>query len=252
MDGWMYSILLGPNFKYYIEYCDVKGTSNNNQASLERIYSLKTQIMISTTTNYLTKSLMAIMLIWGTAIFTSCGSDDAGADAEKSAEQIAADLETELAEAAEEAAAELERERLRLEEMAKLDSESVGSGNLSASLALLSASKGQVMILDKIPFEGEDLSDDAKAQLDELAEYLKANPELKMEIQGHTTKAKNAVGKASKKTATSVRAVWVKAKLTMRGVPSDQLDSNGYGDEELLPNVAEDDASQKRIAVAMN
>ena len=228
-----------------MELCDLA----HSLASTRRIYSLKTQIMKSITTNYLTKAFLAFMLICGAAAFTSCGSDDAGAEAEKTAQQMAEEAEAALEKAAEEA--ELEAERLRLEEMAKLNSESVGSGNLSATLGKMTAGSKEVIILDKIPFEGEDLSDDAKAQLDELAEFLKSNPDTKMEIQGHTTKAKNAVGAASKKTATSVRAVWVKAKLTMRGVSSDQLEANGYGDEQLLADVDPEDPSQKRIAVAI-
>lgn len=200
--------------------------------------------------NYLTKIALGAGLMIAVASFTSCGSDDsASADAEKTAEELAAELEADLQKAADELTAEMNKENM--DEMANLNSESVGSQDLSAALAKLSTSGNEVIILDKVPFEGEDLGEDAKAQLDELAAYLKANPELSMEIQGHTTKAKNAVGAASKKTATSVRAVWVKAKLTMRGVPSDQLEANGYGDEQLLPNLDPEDPSQKRIAVAL-
>jgi outer membrane protein OmpA-like peptidoglycan-associated protein len=109
-----------------------------------------------------------------------------------------------------------------------------------------------VVVLDKIPFEGEELSDEGNAQLDALADMLKNNPNLHIEIQGHTTQAKNAVGATTKKTLSGARALWVKTKLSLRGAAASQMDANGYGDEMLLPEIAPDDEAQKRIAIAMS
>ena len=105
--------------------------------------------------------------------------------------------------------------------------------------------------LDQIPSsKDEEISAEGNAQLDNLAAILKAHTDLTAEIQAHTKESKNAVGAKAKKTASAARALWVKAKLTARGVNKDQLTSKGYGDEKLLEGIAGDDDSNKRVSIA--
>ena len=110
----------------------------------------------------------------------------------------------------------------------------------------------QTFVLDKVPLDGEEVSAEGKEQLDKLAALLKAYPDVKCEIQAHTPKAKNAVGATTKKAWSSTRAFWVKTKLTVRGVDGGQLDANGYGDEQLLPNLDPMDDNQRRIALKLS
>jgi len=109
----------------------------------------------------------------------------------------------------------------------------------------------QTFVLDKIPFEGEEVSAEGAEQLDHLAAIFKANPDLRAEVQGHTSEAKNAVGRTAKKTASATRAAWVKTKLVFRGVDGKQLDAKGYADEQLLEGIAPDAEEQKRLVIAL-
>jgi len=99
--------------------------------------------------------------------------------------------------------------------------------------------------LDQIPFEGEELSDAGKQQLDNLAEILKANPEWSIEVQGHTAAP-------TKKLANGfARAKWVQLKMNTRGITGKQISAKGYGAEDLLAGVAPESEEQKRITIAL-
>ena len=112
-------------------------------------------------------------------------------------------------------------------------------------------SGSQTFILDKIPFEGEEISVEGNQQLDDLAALLKANPAMNAEVQAHTPAADNAIGRTAKKTASAARAGWVKLKLQSRGVDGKQLSSKGYADEMLLKNLDPKDDGQKRLAIVV-
>jgi outer membrane protein OmpA-like peptidoglycan-associated protein len=96
----------------------------------------------------------------------------------------------------------------------------------------------------------EEISAEGKAQLDALAKILMAHPDLKAEVQAHTKEASNDVARAAKKTGSAARALWVKAKLTARGVDGDQLSSEGYADKMLLEGVDGKDDTQRRVSIA--
>ena len=124
-----------------------------------------------------------------------------------------------------------------MDEMNSLNADlNFADGTMEKSLMdfIANGSGTQTFVLDKIPFEGEEVSAEGAEQLDHLAAIFKANPDLKAEVQGHTSEAKNAVGRTAKKTASAARAAWVKTKLVFRGVEGKQLNAKGYGDEELL------------------
>jgi OOP family OmpA-OmpF porin len=67
---------------------------------------------------------------------------------------------------------------------------------------------------------------ESKQGLDELAEVLKKNPEMKLEIQGHT----DSTGSLELNTRLSKeRAQAVKDYLIREGIAADRLEANGYG-----------------------
>lgn len=203
---------------------------------------------------------MATIFTASMAFFSSCGSDaektmQDGADEAKDAAQEMVDEAGEaMNDMADEAGEMADEIREDMEGMDSMDADmTFAEGSAEATLAdfIANGTGTTTIVLDKIPFEGEELSAEGKEQLDHIAEILKAHPDLKCEIQGHTTKAKNAVGATTKKTASGVRALWVKTKLSLRGVEGDQLESNGYGDEQPMAGVDPEDESQKRLALVM-
>ena len=126
-----------------------------------------------------------------------------------------------------------------------------GSMEKDLSEFISTGSGTQTFALDKIPFEGEEISAEGKEQLDNLAQMLKDHPELKAEIQGHTTAADNAIGRTGKKTASGTRAIWVKTKLVFRGVDGKQLSTKGYADEQLIEGIDPKDEAQKRLLISL-
>lgn len=192
--------------------------------------------------------------------FSSCGSDaekavkDGAEEAGDAAQELVDEAGDAMQDTADEAGDMADDMKENMESMESMDADmTFAEGSAEATLAdfIANGTGTTTIVLDKIPFEGEELSAEGKEQLDHIAEILKAHPDLKCEIQGHTTKAKNAVGATTKKTASGVRALWVKTKLSLRGVDGDQLESNGYGDEQPMPSVDPEDESQKRLALVM-
>jgi len=70
-----------------------------------------------------------------------------------------------------------------------------------------------------------ELSDDAQAKLQNLAELLKSNPELTLDVNGHA----DAREAAAKQDVASDRATKATAYLVQQGVPAAQLQHNSYG-----------------------
>lgn len=203
---------------------------------------------------------MAGILAVSMTFFASCGSDaetkanETMNDAGDAAQEMVDDAADAMEDVANDAAETMEEVAEDMEGMDSIDADmNFAEGSVEASLNdfINNGTGTQSFVLDKVPFEGEEISAEGKQQLDNVAELLKAHPELKCEIQGHTTKAKNAVGATAKKTASGARALWVKTKLSFRGVDKDQLESNGYGDEQLLEGVDPEDESQKRLVLVM-
>jgi len=110
----------------------------------------------------------------------------------------------------------------------------------------------KVFELDQVPFDGEELPAEAVIQLDNLAEIHSNFPFLKIEVQAHTTAAKNELGKKTKMAASKARALWVSTKLKLRDVPKEQLSSKGMGDTELLKDLEPDDKAQRRIMAVIS
>ncbi len=80
------------------------------------------------------------------------------------------------------------------------------------------------------------ITDEGEAVLDEAAAYLEANPDVSVEIGGHTdddgTVAENQV-------LSQRRADAVKAYLESKGIDGDRMEAVGYGEEEpKVPNTS--------------
>jgi len=194
------------------------------------------------------------MAIMTAGIFTLSACGDGGhdhADHADDATEIIEELTDEAGEMASDAADSLKSD---MDEMNSLNADlNFADGSMEKSLMdfIANGSGTQTFVLDKIPFEGEEVSAEGAEQLDHLAAIFKANPDLRAEVQGHTSEAKNAVGRTAKKTASATRAAWVKTKLVFRGVEGKQLDAKGYADEQLLEGIAPDADEQKRLVIAL-
>lgn len=199
------------------------------------------------------------MMAAGMLTLSACG--DGGhdhADHADDATEIIEELTDEAGEMASDAADTMEAAadslKSDMDEMNSLNADlNFADGSMEKSLMdfIANGSGTQTFVLDKIPFEGEEVSAEGAEQLDHLAAIFKANPDLRAEVQGHTSEAKNAVGRTAKKTASATRAAWVKTKLVFRGVEGKQLDAKGYADEQLLEGIAPDADEQKRLVIAL-
>jgi OmpA-OmpF porin, OOP family len=80
--------------------------------------------------------------------------------------------------------------------------------------------------------------------LDEVVDYLKANPDVKMEVQGHTCNLGTA---AYNLKLSDRRAASVKTYLVGKGVAANRLETKGYGlTRPVAPNDNEENRSRNR------
>lgn len=89
-----------------------------------------------------------------------------------------------------------------------------------------------------------DIKPEAKPTLAEVATMLKAAPDLKINIEGHT----DNVGEAEdNKTLSANRAQSVLTALVSLGIPADQLSSAGFGEEKpVADNRSDEGRAQNR------
>ena len=210
-------------------------------------------------TNLLSTLFIAFISV---ALFIQCGEAKKGADniANKTKEIVddAANKTGEIAKNMSDKAGEVANDiQKTTEELTGMDSKegSLDFGQDTWAYSVLQAvntGKTTTFTLDEIPFEGEELTDAASEQLDNLASILKANPDWVIEVQGHTEKADNAIGSGKKKVTSKARAVWVQAKMNLRGITGKQISSTGLGDGNLLPELDPKDDQHKRITIALS
>jgi len=89
-----------------------------------------------------------------------------------------------------------------------------------------------------------DIKPESYPILDEVVDYMKANPNVKMEVQGHTCN----LGKAEYNMKLSdKRAGAVKTYLVGKGVAADRLEAKGYGlTKPVAPNDKEENRARNR------
>jgi len=124
-----------------------------------------------------------------------------------------------------------------------------GSWAWSIQHYLTSGSGENSFTLDKVPYEGDEISAEGKEQLDNLAALLKAYPDMNVLVKGHSRIGDNAIEKTTNKASSKARALWVQAKLSNRGVSGSQMKAKGIGGDELLADVDGKDMLQRRITI---
>jgi len=98
--------------------------------------------------------------------------------------------------------------------------------------------------LDKVYFNLGDATvlPESYDQLNQLADYLKNNPKLKIQIEGHTDNRGDA--DANKKLSLD-RAYKVREYLVNKGIPGERIKFKGYGDTR--PVVTNDKEENRRL-----
>ncbi|MDO4224135.1 MAG: OmpA family protein [Acinetobacter sp.] len=91
-----------------------------------------------------------------------------------------------------------------------------------------------------------DIDAASKPQVQEIAEFLKANADVKLEVNGHTDSSGNA---AQNKALSEKRAKAVVDALVAAGVPADRLVAQGFGDTQPIAdnNTAEGKEKNRRV-----
>jgi outer membrane protein OmpA-like peptidoglycan-associated protein/Tol biopolymer transport system component len=114
---------------------------------------------------------------------------------------------------------------------------------IDTHIIMVRAQVGSKAILKNIFFDTgkADLKVSSQAELNKIQELLTTNPDLKVQINGHTDNTGNA---ASNKTLSLKRATSVVDYLVSKGVQASRLSAKGYGSER--PIVSNDDEESGR------
>ena len=120
------------------------------------------------------------------------------------------------------------------------------SANYLATVDVVELAPGDAVVLQNIQFEynSSALTDDSQAGIEMLVEFLKRNPDLKVELAGHT----DDVGSASYNQKLSAdRAESVRKALISNGIDETRLTAKGYGaTKPLAPNDSEEHRALNR------
>ncbi|HRO38507.1 MAG TPA: OmpA family protein [Flavobacteriales bacterium] len=112
--------------------------------------------------------------------------------------------------------------------------EHVGENQLEMSLT--PSTKGNSEVMRNIFFKHDNhaLDEASTVELQTLADYLKANPGLRLEVGGHTD---SDVGPIPNQKLSEARAQVVVNWLVEHGISPDRLEAKGYGDSQpVVPN----------------
>jgi outer membrane protein OmpA-like peptidoglycan-associated protein len=137
-------------------------------------------------------------------------------------------------------------------------------GSFTHSVFLTPVKKGDDFVMDKIYFYPNTyaVKPGALTEMDKLLKYLTANPDVKVEIQGHTN-GNNRIKASShdpvegrftgsSKKLSKCRAETIKKYLMEKGISGDRLVTNGYGGSKMIyPNPNNQDEADKNIRVGV-
>ena len=120
------------------------------------------------------------------------------------------------------------------------------SANYLATVDVVELAPGDAVVLQNIQFEfnSSALTADSQAGIEMLVEFLKRNPDLKVELAGHT----DDVGSASYNQKLSAdRAESVRKALIDHGIDETRLTAKGYGaNKPLWPNDSDEHRALNR------
>ncbi len=120
------------------------------------------------------------------------------------------------------------------------------SADYLATVDVVELSPGDALVLQNIQFEYNSaaLTEDSQSGIAMLTAFLKRNPELKVELAGHT----DDVGNASYNLKlSSERAEVVRRSLVDNGIDESRLTAKGYGaTKPLVPNDSDENRAKNR------
>ena len=120
------------------------------------------------------------------------------------------------------------------------------SANYLATVDMVELAPGDAVVLQNIQFEynSSALTEDSQVGIEMLTDFLKRNPDLKVELAGHT----DDVGSASYNQKLSAdRAEVVRKALIDHGIDATRLTAKGYGaTKPLVPNDSEEHRAVNR------
>jgi outer membrane protein OmpA-like peptidoglycan-associated protein len=125
-----------------------------------------------------------------------------------------------------------------------------GQTNDTKNVALIKLQVGVKFVVENILFNSgkATMRSESFDEVDKLANLLKKNYKVRIEVSGHT----DNVGSATmNKKLSKERALTVKNFLVSRGVEQDRIEHEGYGfDQPIAPNTtAEGKAKNRRVEV---
>ena len=120
------------------------------------------------------------------------------------------------------------------------------SANYLSNVDVVELSVGDALILQNIQFEynSSDLTEDSQSGIQVLTDFLKRNPDLKVELAGHTDDIGNT---AYNQKLSSDRANVVREALIAKGIEATRLTAKGYGaSKPLYPNDSDEHRALNR------
>lgn len=120
------------------------------------------------------------------------------------------------------------------------------SANYLSSVDVTELSVGDALVLQNIQFEynSADLTADSHSGIEMLTEFLKRNPDLKVELAGHTD---NVGSETYNQKLSADRAEVVRSALIVNGIDANRLTARGYGaSKPLKPNDSEEHRALNR------
>jgi len=120
------------------------------------------------------------------------------------------------------------------------------SANYLSSVDVVELAVGDALVLQNIQFEynSADLTVDSQSGIEMLTEFLKRNPDLKVELAGHTD---NVGSENYNRKLSADRAEVVREALITNGIDENRLTANGYGASmPVVPNDSDENRAKNR------
>ena len=120
------------------------------------------------------------------------------------------------------------------------------SANYLSNVDVVELAAGDALVLQNIQFEynSSALTDDSQKGIAILTAFLKRNPDIKVELAGHTD---NVGGEQYNLKLSSDRAEVVRQALIASGIDEKRLTAKGYGaTKPLVPNDSDEHRAQNR------